>query len=377
MEMRIAMNTDKRNNRKETVRKDGVISSFLYSHFFHITFLISHLLLFAACSSIDDDLSDCPTDEAQYQMEYELKLVTNMTTELQTQLTTITELSVASALETHLENIFSDFAHDVNLSFYDTETTKERLEHRVDIINTNQTTYDLTLPMRKYLHLAVANIAENHVVGLFKDDHSPTSMLQQAEGTVASGSSNNIVDSHTTGLFTARQPMEVLSGVSQTFNVRLYMANSAATLVLDPKGHTFKDIRVYATGFAKEFHISDSTYVFPTISPLIRADKVETGNDLLCYCTVNFPSPDAVPASSAKRRADEETPLWQIKVYLTKTDDSVTETVLDITEPLKAGNLKIIKGALDDEGAVRPYDSTVGVSVTLDWNKGGTYDPEL
>ena len=75
--------------------------------------------------------------------------------------------------------------------------------------------------------------------------------------------------------------------------------------------------------------------------------------------------------------ADEETPLWQIKVYLTKTDDSVTETVLDITEPLKAGNLKIIKGALDDEGAVRPYDSTVGVSVTLDWNKGGTYDPEL
>lgn len=378
MEMRIAMDTDKRNNRKETVRKDGVISSFLHSHFFHITFLISHLLLFAACSSIDDDLSDCPADEAQYQMEYELKLVTNMTTELQTELKTITELSVASALETHLENIFSDFAHDVNLSFYDIETTKERLEHKVDIINTNQTTYDLTLPMRKYLHLAVANIAENKVVGLAQDNYSYSSMLEQAEGTVPDGSSIEIVDSHTTGLFTARQPMEVLSGVSQTFNVRLYMANSAAALVLDPKGHTFKDIKVYTTGFASEFHISDSAYVYPTAtSPLIRADKVATDNDLLCYCTVNFPSPDAVPASSAKRRADSETPLWQFKVYLTRMDDSVTETVLDITEPLKAGNLKIIKGALDDEGAVRPYDSTVGVSVTLDWNKGGTYDPEL
>ena len=259
--------------------------------------LPSALWLMAGCSVIDDDLSDCPTDEAQYQMEYELKLVTNMTTELQTQLTTITELSVASALETHLENIFSDFAHDVNLSFYDTEGVKERLEHKVDIINTNQTTYDLTLPMRKYLHLAVANIAENNVVGLFDDEHSPTSKLQQAEGTVSSGSSHSIVDSHTTGLFTARQPMEVLSGVSQTFNVRLYMANSAATLVLDPKGHTFKDIRVYATGFANEFHISDSTYVFPATSPLIKADKVATDNDLLCYCTVNFPSPDAVPAS--------------------------------------------------------------------------------
>ena len=338
--------------------------------------LPSALWLMAGCSVIDDDLSDCPADEAQYQMEYELKLVTNMTTELQTELTTITELSVASALETHLENIFSDFAHDVNLSFYDTEGTKERLEHRVDIINTNQTTYDLTLPMRKYLHLAVANIADNDVVGLFKDDHSNTSMLQQAEGTVSDGSPVSIVDSHTTGLFTARQPMEVLSGVSQTFNVRLYMANCAATLVLDPKGHTFKDIKVYSTGFASEFHISDSTYVYPTTSPLIRADKVGTDNDLLCYCSVNFPSRDASPAA-AQRRAGEKPSLWQIKVYLTKSDDSVTETVLDITEPLKAGDLKIIKGSLDDEGAVRPYDSTVGVSVTLDWNKGGTYDPEL
>ena len=326
--------------------------------------LLSALWLTAGCSSIDDDLSDCPPEESQYEMQYELKLVTNMTTELKTQLTTITELSVANALETHLKNIFSDFAHDVNLSFYDIETTKERLEHKVDIINTNQTTYDLTLPMRKYLHLAVANIAENKVVGLAQDNYSYSSMLEQAEGTVPDGSSIEIVDSHTTGLFTARQPMEVLSGVSQTFNVRLYMANSAAALVLDPKGHTFKDIKVYTTGFASEFHISDSAYVYPTAtSPLIRADKVATDNDLLCYCSA--------------KRAEAGPALWQLKVYLTKMDDSVTETVLDITEPLKAGNLKIIKGALDDEGAVRPYDSTVGVSVTLDWNKGGTYDPEL
>ena len=137
-----------------------------------------------------------------------------------------------------------------------------------------------------------------------------------------------------------------------------------------------EDIKVYGTGFANEFHISDSTYVYPTTSPLIRADKVATSNDLLCYCTVNFPSRDAILAS-AQRRAGEKPSLWQLKVYLTKMDDSVTETVLDITEPLKAGDLKIIKGSLDDEGAVRPYDSTVGVSVTLDWNKGGTYDPEL
>ena len=48
-------------------------------------------------------------------MDYQLKLVTNMTTELQTQLTTMTELSVANALEMHLKDIFTDFAHDVDL----------------------------------------------------------------------------------------------------------------------------------------------------------------------------------------------------------------------------------------------------------------------
>ena len=339
--------------------------------------LLSALWLTAGCSSIDDDLSDCPPEESQYEMQYELKLVTNMTTELKTQLTTITELSVANALETHLKNIFSDFAHDVNLSFYDTETTKERLEHKVDIINTNQTTYDLTLPMRKYLHLAVANIAENSVVSLLSDNNSNTSMLQQAEGTVPDGSPVSIVASHNTGLFTARQPMEVLSGVNQVFNVHLYMANCAATLVLDPKGHTFKDIKVYGIGFANEFHISDSTYVFPTTSTYIKADKVETGNDLLCYCTVNFPSPDVNPALSTKPLTATDSSLWQIKVYLTNMDDSVTETILDIEDPLKAGDLRIIKGELDDDGAVRPYDSTVGVSVTLDWNSGGSYNPEL
>jgi hypothetical protein len=91
---------------------------------------------------------------------------------------------------------------------------------------------------------------------------------------------------------------------------------------------------------------------------------------------VNFPSRDAIPAS-AKSRAKESTSLWQLKVYLTKPDGSITETVLDIDEPLKAGNLKIIKGELDGEGAVRPYNNTVGVSVTLNWNSAGEYDTPL
>jgi hypothetical protein len=170
--------------------------------------------------------------------------------------------------------------------------------------------------------------------------------------------------------------MEVLSGVDQTFNVRLYMANSAAALVLDTKGQAFSDIKVYATGFANTFYVRDSTYVFPETPPLVIAEQVATDSPLLCFCSVNFPSRDAIPAS-VKTRAEGNAALWQFKVYLTKTDGSITETILDIDEPLKAGDLKIIKGELDDEGAVRPYNSTVGVSVTLNWNNAGNYDTPL
>ena len=335
--------------------------------FINMGLLLSAFWLTVGCSSIDDDLSDCGNT---FELNYQLRLVTNMTTELETHLTTITEVDVANALSMHLKDIFTDFAHDVDLSFYDTEGALDRLQHEQHIMNANQSSYTLTLPMRKYMHLAIANIAKNDVVSLTGDDHSPSSKLQQADGQLKDGM--EVLPSHTTGLFTARQPMEVLSGVDQTFNVRLYMANCSATLVLDTKGHAYNDIKVYTTGFANAFSIRDSSYVFTDSSPLVIADPVATDNSLLCFCSVNFPSRDEIPAS-ARRRAEKKAPLWQFKVYLTKPDGSITETILNIDEPLKAGDLKIIKGELDDDGAVRPYNSTVGVSVTLDWNHGGEY----
>lgn len=77
--------------------------------FINVGLLLSAFWLAAGCSTIDDDLSDCGNT---FEMDYELRLVTNMTTELKTQLTTMTELSVANALTTHLKDIFTDFAHD-------------------------------------------------------------------------------------------------------------------------------------------------------------------------------------------------------------------------------------------------------------------------
>ena len=76
-----------------------------------------------SCSVIDEDLSNCvdvePVEQAE--LDYELRLVTNMTTELTTQLTTQTDIRLADALKQHLDDIFTDYAHDVDLSFYDTQ----------------------------------------------------------------------------------------------------------------------------------------------------------------------------------------------------------------------------------------------------------------
>ena len=68
----------------------------------HIVVVASLLLCAIAqtsCSMVDDNLDNCGSD---YQLNYELRLVTNMTTELETQLTTQTEVAVANALRQHL-----------------------------------------------------------------------------------------------------------------------------------------------------------------------------------------------------------------------------------------------------------------------------------
>lgn len=126
---------------------------------FKIWLLLSVLWLTAGCCSyIDDDLSDCPPEGQDYELTYELRLVTNITTELSTQLSTATDVNVANALRDHLKNIFTDFAHDVDLSFYDTENAQERLSHDQHVMNASEQSYTLYLPMREYMHLAAANI---------------------------------------------------------------------------------------------------------------------------------------------------------------------------------------------------------------------------
>ena len=329
------------------------------------------VVLSASCSTIDDDLSDGGTD---FQLNYELWLVTNMNTELQTQLSMETDISIKQSLREFLGGIFTDFAHDVDLSFYETEGSMPRLQHDQHVIDGNQASYTIYLPKRQYMHLAAANLVENSLVELTGDENCPTSMLQQV--------ASDTITSHNTGLYTAREPMEVLEGVNQTFNVRLYMTNCAEALVIDPRGQDIRDIKVYATGFATQFSIRDSSFVFANHDPIVKAEQVhKDGDSLLCYCAVNFPTrePDEDATRSVVETEDPfiaepgDKVLWQFRIYLTLLDGTITETILSVNKPSRAGQLTIINAWISDNGSVQTGDETVGVSVTLDWHQGNEH----
>ena len=341
--------------------------------------LLSTFWLTAGCSLIDDELGSKKTE---YKLDYELRLVTNMTTEIKTQLSTQMEVGLAHALRQHLSGIFTDYAHDVDLSFYDTVGDSLRLQHDQHIMDANQQSYTLYLPMRQYMHLAVANLVNNPVVNLTNDERCHPSRLE----TVLGSAPADTIDSHTTGPFTARQPMKVLEGVDQTFNVRLYMANCAAALVVDPRGHDISSLKVYTTGFASQFNICDSSYVFAPHDPIVRTQLVTSDDDSkVCYCSVNLPSREPLYNKGTRSIIETEEflgepgneDLWSFVAIITNKDGTVTKTDLTLKEPLRAGQLKILSGYVTDEGAVITKDQTVGVNVSLDWSPGGTYEPEL
>jgi len=339
----------------------------------------------SACGQIDDDLSDCSPAE-EIQLDYEMKLITNMTTELQTQLNAVTEIEVTDALKDHLSGVFREFAHDVDLSFYDNEPDFVRLHHESHIMNDNSSTYTLMLPMRDYMHVALANVNQNPNVGITNADRYRAIALSQLEA--------DTIDSHETSLFTARQEMHVLGNVSHTFNVRLFMANCATALVIDTTEVDFSSARAYATGLATGFLVADSTYIYPDHLPFVRAKQLELSKESgkVAYSVVGFPSRNpegwwfketeevATRAEGeiiAEGTGDEGEVLWSMVIVVTLKNGNRTITYLTFRIPLLAGELKIVKAKMSPKGEVLPHDVTVGMSVTLDWNEGLDFETEL
>lgn len=341
----------------------------------HIVFVLYIVAAaFTGCRMIDEDLSDCGKD---FTLDCEVKLVTNMTAELKTELSLDTEISVAKALEAYLEDIFTDFAHDVDLSFYDVQGDSVRLHHEQHIMDASESSYTLYIPVREYMHLAAANLEKNGDVVLERDEKCHAAALVQNVG--------DTILSHRTGLYSARLPMEIMEGKDQEFDVKLYMANSASALVLDTLGSGIRDIKVFASGFATRFNLADSTYHFEH-SPIVKADKVtveDAPDAMLCYAAVTFPSRD-VQLSKVRIDTDDEDvtveaaeALWTYRVYVLLADGSVTETILGVKVPLRPGRLKVVKGIVLEDGSCVSCVPYVGASVALNWNEMPIQDVPL
>ena len=317
--------------------------------------ILSPLCLFTACSTIDEDLTDC---DYEYHIDYELKLITNIETELQTHLNGQTDPQLSDALKAYLEDVFTDRARDVHLSFYDTGDDMMRLRQKDDVIDADHVIYSIDLPMRDYMHLAVANLEKDPQVTLKDDDYYRSSHLAT---TVTGDTPDDPIDSQMKGIFAGRQSLDIKENKDQTFDVDLYMVNSAVAVVLDPQNVDIKDVKVYTTGFATGYNVNDNTYTFSDTDPIVRANEVKNASDQLGFVSVNFPSRD---------KAEGDEPLWNIIVYVTLADGSVTETILKVSEPLKAGELKIVQGLIDRDGSVRTENSEIAISVIFDWNPG-------
>ena len=324
--------------------------------------LIPGLLALSACSLVDEDLTAC---EAEYQLTYELQLITNITTGLETELSLDTEVPVATALKAYLNNIFTDRAHDVDLSFYDAEGEMPLMYHERRIMDANQTSYTLHIPVHKYLHLGLANLDGNEVLSLEGNDTGSGSHLQQVIA--------DTLPTHKSGVFSARAHMDIKEGENQQFKVNLYMANCATALVLDTLGSNVKDIRVYAAGFATAFDVADSVYRFQH-TPVIKADRMnvtDPGSEV-CFATVNFPSRGPVTKAD-----DNEVTYWEYRVYCTIPDGTITETKLSIRHPLPSATLDILKAKVYGNGALEPGDHTVGVDVNIDWKPGMDHEVDM
>ena len=329
---------------------------------------------FLACSTIDDDMSDCG-----FEVNYELNIVTNIQTKLQTQLQTDlelkTNLELTASLQTYLEAIFRDYADDVDLSFYDVLGDSVRLEHDQHDMNGKEESYTLNIPRRHYEHLATANVKQEERVDAFDTEICHRARLAQVD--------LDTVPSHCTGLFTARYDMDIKDSINQTFNVHLYMANAATVLVVDTLDSHIRDMKVFATGFATGFQVADSTYTFPAKSPIVKSEPIEvTDKKYACFCTVNFPSRDqlVIPVGAPRRAEDYDgviAGLWEYHLYITTRKGSVTRSIIRSFEPLNAEQVRVVHVKLKEDGSAESVDTTVGVSVTLDWHQGGTFNPEL
>ena len=332
----------------------------------------------SSCEPIDDDLDDCEVD---FQAKYRVCLVTNENLEIARVLDKHT--AIGDDLREHLKDVFTDYGHDIALDFYALPDSLRTLPVRGTLpteMNATERSYEIFMPIKDYMHLAVTNVQDNGAVSQRNTDRCHGSQLALSpQPPVQPTSLDEALASQQTGLFSGRRLMTGLKYGTYPFDLPMYMVNDAAAIVLDPRTAQFKDVRIYTIGFATAFNVCDSVYTYPENDYFVRADQVTLHNtNWLAYCAVSLPSREPSNYTRSRVEIDEPVfryddcgePVWYYDCYVTMNSGTITRTTLGVPHPLRAGQLKIVLGWIDDNGVIRTKDDELSVSTDLDWSEG-------
>lgn len=326
-------------------------------------------LFVTACSLIYDDLSVCGDEHV---LHYQLQLRTELTTQLQTELAAETDSLVREALKDWLSPVFTDKAKDIDLHFFSQET--DLLSRRIqDVINSNTTSYTINLPKMNYMHLALANMADNDQMYVADDVYSTTMRLGLPD--------KPVLHSLNTGVFSARLPMAV-EDTSQQFNVYLYMVNAAVALVIDTtECDSLASIDGMMNDAACGFAVRDSVFSYASpcsfklvnvpVKGALRAPQAQpalreeiTMDHPLCMATVGMPTPDDAP--------------WTITVTSHMMNNKEANNTITLTDPLRAGTLRVFQLKMTPDGKLEEKTgSEVGIAITVEWKDGGSHEVVL
>ena len=324
--------------------------------------LVAATAIATACltSCIDEDLTQCGKN---YTVDYTVRQLTDVPAILQRHLTTPAEQQLSAQLLAPLNRVFASTAADLDLSFFDSATGNV-VQHEQHDINASHAQYTLYLKKLDYRNLALANAAAEPFVAVDGAASSSTLTLSQTP--------SDTIDTHTHPLFTSRLDM-TLDDQSQSYHADLYMQNCASCLVLDPGTNVVQSLSGYVDDMATEFSVSDSTYHFARHT-VVRSTPVSAGGQYALYAA-SMPSPMAAQTYTS---ADgiSQTATWRIGIVV-RMADRYTKTTLYVQEPLRAGELRIIKCKINNRGEVVPNLHNVGASVELDWKPGGDHNIDI
>lgn len=315
-------------------------------------------LLFSMSSCINEDLSECGS-----YCDFNFRFITEVNAEqvITDNLSTdAAEQEMAQLLVEKLNPVFSGEIHHLEVPFFDKESRMAVHNETVEAGGTNEVAYSLYLPQGIYHHNPVANAVTEPACCTSGNHHLDAYAVRYLDA--------DTLDSFSYGIYHAGLSVEC-DGTDKNIRIPLNMTNTAVALVLSP---AVDSVESYIVNTAVGYSFADSTYDFSS-STIVRTSQLKTQNLVTSY-GVCFPSKDEQSVMRAVN--DNTTEYWQMHVYVTRNGNT-TRNVLSVREPLAAGEPKILKATISDNGEIIYNGAEVSVSVTLDWKPGGDHNIEI